>query len=110
MSSYHHRAVKRFHLDGIIHDDSALVRLREEYGRLIDTEMRMSGYVPRLDIPEDFTIEYNTTKQYFEFELSIYGIYVGKKKSQWIYGIDGTVVLHILQNKSNEYSQEQASP
>ena len=109
MSNYHHKALKRFNLDGIIHDDSAIVRLREEYARLINTEMKLSGYVPRLDIAEDFTIEYNTEKQYFEFTLSIYGVYVGKRKSEWILGIDIAKPIYIQQNKLKEYSQEQAS-
>jgi hypothetical protein len=49
--------------------------------------MRITGYVPRLDIQPDFTLDYNQEKQYFEFELSLYGIYLGKKQAQWI---DGT--------------------
>lgn len=109
MLSIHHKPIKRFGLKGNILDDSAIIRLREEYSKLLSVEMRLGGYVPRLDIPEDFTIEYNQEKQYFEFELTIYGIYVGKKKSTWILGIDGTSVIHTAKSKSSEFSQEQAS-
>ena len=105
----HHKPIKRFFLDGIIYDDSAIVRLRDEYSRLLTTEMKLSGYVPRLDIVQDFTIEYNYSKQYFEFKLSIYGVYVGKKKSEWILGIDGTKAMYTHQNKSKEFLREQAS-
>lgn len=109
MLSIHHKPIKRFNLKGNIHDDAAIMRLREEYSRLLSVEMKISGYVPRLDIAEDFTIEYNHEKQYFEFELTTYGVYVGKKKSEWIQGIDGTAVIHTAKNKSSELSQEQAS-
>jgi len=71
--------------------------------------MRMSGYVPRLDIDLDFTTSYNEKARYFQFEISVYGIYVGKRKSEWILGIDGSKVIHTHQIKSNEFSQVQAS-
>lgn len=108
MSSYHHRPIKKFQVDGLIHDDSAITRLRQEYDRLLTSEMRFAGYVPRLDIMQDFTIQYNHDKQYFEFILSMYGVFVGKKKSEWIIGLDGTTAIYTHQNKSIEYSREQA--
>jgi hypothetical protein len=108
MLTYHHRPIKKFQIDGNIHDDSAIARLRDEYDRLLLSEMRLSGYVPRLDIMQDFTIEYNYEKQYFEFTVSMYGVFVGKKKSEWISGIDGTKAIYTQQNKSAEFLREQA--
>jgi hypothetical protein len=108
MDNLHHKPIRRFHLDGNIHDDSAIARLRFEYQQLLITEMKLSGYVPRIDINPDFTLNYNQQKQYFEFELSIYGVYVGKKKSEWITGIDETKAIYTAQNKSKEFSREQA--
>jgi len=107
MISYHHRAIKRFSLDGNIHDDSAIARLKIEYLNLLATEMKLSGYVPRIDINPDFTIRYNEQHKYFEFELSIYGVYVGKKKSEWISGVDETRPIFTPQNKLKEFSKEQ---
>jgi hypothetical protein len=108
MDNFHHKPIKRFSLDGNIHDDAALMRLRIEYTKLIITEMKLSGYVPRIDINPDFTIRYNEQKQYFEFKLSIYGVYVGKKKSEWIVGIDEAKAIYIPQSKSKESLREQA--
>jgi hypothetical protein len=105
MESFHHRVIKKFNIDGIIHDDSALSRLKREYENLLVSEMRLSGYVPRIDINSDFTLEYNYTKQYFEFTLTMYGIYVGKKKSEWIIAVDETKPIYTQKNKSSEYSQ-----
>lgn len=109
MESYHHRAIKRFGLDGIIHDESAIGRLKTEYIRLIKTEMRLAGYAIRLDIDPDFTISYNEEKEYFEFILSIHGVYVGKKKSEWISGVDGTKAIPTQKNRSKESLQDQGS-
>ena len=108
MVKMHHKPIKKFNLDGKIHSDSLIGKLRVEYVRLLKTEMKLLGYVPRLDIDEDFTISYNEKKQYFEFELSIYGIFVGKRQSEWIMGIDGTLVVPTLNNKSVESLREVA--
>jgi len=107
MANYHHKSIKKFNLNGVIHDESGIGRLREEYTRLLFSEMRLSGYVPRLDIDIDFTIDYNEIKQYFEFEISIYGIFTGRKQSEWISGIDGTKAIPTQKNKSKEFSQVQ---
>ncbi len=104
--SYHHKSIKRFCLDGIIYDDSMIGRLKEEYIRLLISEMRLSGYVPRIDLDPDFTIRYNEIKNFFEFELSIHAVYAGKRKSEWIAGIDGTNPILIPQNKSSESLQD----
>jgi hypothetical protein len=108
MENIHHRPIKKFGIDGIISDESSIVRLRSEYSKLLDSEMRLSGYVPRLDINQDFTIQYNIEKEYFEFKLSAYAIYVGKKKSKWISGIDETRVVYTQKSKSNEFLREVA--
>ena len=108
MENLHHKPIKHFYLDGIIQDDSALVRLKQEYIRLLKLEMKLSGYAPRLDIDPDFTIRYNHKKQYYEFEITMYGTYVGKNKAQWTTGIDGTTVISTQKNKFREYSQDQA--
>ena len=92
-------------MDGHILDDSAFWRLKDQYINLLTTKMRMSGYVPRLDIQPDFTLDYNQEKQYFEFELSLYGIYLGKKQSQWIDGVEGTFIVYTQMNRSNVSSQ-----
>jgi hypothetical protein len=109
MANLHHKPIKRFFLDGNISDEATIGRLKIEYIRLLVSEMRLSGYVPRIDIDPDFTIEYNEKKESFTFNLSIYGIHVGKKQSEWIQGIDGTTALPTQQSKSNEFLQEQES-
>jgi len=105
----HHKPIKTFTLDGIIKDDSAIGRLRQEVAKLKIEEMREEGYVPRLDIDPNFTIKYNETKEYFEFTLTVYGTYLGKKKSQCIQGIDGTALVPIRKNKLKELSLGQES-
>ena len=109
MANLHHKPIKMFGIDGIIHDESIIARLKVEYIRLLLLEMRLSGYVPRIDIDPDFTISYNETKEYFEFKLSIHGTYIGKRKNECILGIDGTKVIYTQQSKSSESLQGQES-
>jgi hypothetical protein len=108
METFQHKPIKRFALDGVINDDAAIYRLQQEYIRLLVSEMRLSGYSPRIDIDPQFTLSYNQNKNYFEFTLSVYGIYIGRKKSEWILGIDGTKPVYTQQIKSKEYSQDLA--
>ena len=108
MENLHHRPIKKFGLDGAIVDESSIPRLRQQYIHLITVEMKSLGYVPRLDISPDFTIDYNHIKECFYFILSMYGTYVGKRQSKWITGIDGTTV-YTRENKSNESLQDRES-
>jgi hypothetical protein len=106
METLHHKPIKRFSLEGNILDEALTPRLKTEYIKLLLLEMRFSGYVPRIDIDPDFTIEYNNRIEIFTFKLSLHGVYVGKKKSEWIIGIDGTQVISIAQNKLSGFLQE----
>jgi hypothetical protein len=106
MDTFHHKPIKKFSLGGVILDEAMLFRLRSEYEKLILSEMRIAGYAQRIDISPDFTVSFNKDKKHFEFELSIYGIYVGKKKIKWIAAIDETKIIYIPQNKSSVFSQE----
>jgi hypothetical protein len=108
-SNIHHKPIKKFGMDGIIVDDASIGRLRIECSKLVTEEMKVMGYVPRLDIDPDFTIRYNHIKEYFEFTLSVYGSYIGRKRAQWTIGIDGTEVIAIQPSKSKESSQGQES-
>ena len=110
MSLYHHKPIRKFDLDGQIFDDAAMPRLKAEYIRLVVTQMRSLGYSPRFDIEPDFTIYYKEDKEIFNFKLSVYGIYVGKRKSEWIIGLDGATPIYTQKNKSNESLQEQVLP
>lgn len=107
MDNFHHKVIKRFTLNGVIHDDSYIQRLRGEYIRLLISEMRLTGYVPKFDIDPDFTIDYNEKNKTFNFQITIYGVHVGKRKSEWIQGIYGTKAIYIPKSKSKEYSQDQ---
>lgn len=109
MATFHHKPIRKFNLNGVISDEAVIWRLKDEYVRLLVSEMRLAGYVPRLDIVPDFTVDYNEKKQFFEFELTLYGIYIGRKQSEWILGVDEHKAIHIQKNKSSESSQVQES-
>jgi hypothetical protein len=103
--SYSHKRIRRFSLQGEIFDDSHILRLKDQYIFMLISGMRNKGYVPRYDIDTDFTISYNGKT--FEFELSVYGVYIGKDKAKCVLGIDknNPIVSNIIQKiKSEEAS------
>jgi hypothetical protein len=75
-----HKNLKRFYLEGEIYDDSKIISLKEQYLILLNDIMKTKGYIPRYDIDNDFTLEYNGKT--FEFKLSVYGVFVGKKRAK----------------------------
>ena len=103
--SFMHKRIKRFYLDGMIYDDSAIPRLREAYINLLKTSMRLEGYAPRLDIDPDFSIEY--TGSSYNFILSVYGSFIGKKNASCIEGLDKNRAIYTAQSKLEESSQAQ---
>lgn len=103
--NYHHKRIKKFGLTGIIHDEAKIARLKDQYIFMIVTSMKSQGYVPRFDIDPDFTLTY--TGKVFEFELSIYGVFVGRKKAECIEGLDkARPIIITQQNKSEEFSDQ----
>ena len=87
VSMYHHKSLKRFHLEGTIADDSLIYRIKQECLSLLVEKMRGQGYAVRIDIDPDFTIEYD--EGVWKFEVSVYGVYVGRKRALCIDYLDG---------------------
>ena len=108
MIKIHHKPIKKFSLNVLINDEASMPRLKTEYIKLIVSQMKIKGFVPRFDIEPDFTIDYNEKKHYFEFELSIYGIYIGRKQTECIMGIDGNRVIYTPPNRLSESLTAQA--
>lgn len=98
-----HKNIRRFHLDGEIYDESTIIRLKEQYILMLQTMMKSKGYLIRYDIDPDFTIMYNGKT--FDFKLSIYGVFVGKKKAQWFDGIDKN---NLIKNSTQKSRSEES--
>jgi len=98
-----HKNIKRFQMDGEIYDEAAIPRIKEQYIDLLKFMMQHKGYVIRYDIDPDFSVEY--TGKGFIFLLSVYGVFVGKRKAQCLSGIDKNkaISLPTQKNKSSEY-------
>jgi hypothetical protein len=103
-----HRPIRRFEETGTISDDKYFARLRLEYIDLVVLKMRYDGYVPRFDIDPDWSLSYNGES--YDFKLSVYGVYVGRKKAQCIQGkVGNSPVMFTQQTKLSEPSSVQAS-
>ena len=83
-----HKEPKRFHMESEISDDSLFIRQRELQERLLLDDMRERGYVPVLDWGPFWSTKLNAKGRY-DTVLSMFGIYVGKRKACQIMGVDG---------------------
>lgn len=88
------RRIKSFHIEGELADDSFILGHREKMEKLLDMQMRDSGYVPHLDLDTEYYLEYDSLKETYLFALLAHSIYVGKKKAQEIVGISGTKYIY----------------
>jgi hypothetical protein len=83
------KKLKSFGMQGQIADDASIPRLRKHYENLIETDMRIQGYVPILDLDIQFSLDYDEPTDTYAFEIVVYGVYVGKKKSYLYEGFSG---------------------
>ncbi len=87
------KKLNSFGMQGDIHDDAAIPRLRKEYERLIVSNMRDQGYVPILDLDTQFHLVYSQELDTYQFDIILYGIYVGKKKAHLYEGFSGQSLI-----------------
>ena len=85
-----HKKIERFGFDGVIGDDTDFIRLRSQYEALIVDQMRSDGYVPVLDLGPMWSTRWDKKSESYAFDLTVYGVYVGKKKACNIEGMDGS--------------------
>lgn len=76
------RKIHNFTITGTIGDDAHFIRARENYERIMIQQMREKGYVPVLDMNPQFMVNYVEHKNQYGFMLTMFGVYVGKSKSQ----------------------------
>lgn len=81
-----HKNIKRFFMEGSIGDEAHIPRLKDEYISVLKVLMEKDGYSVRFDIDPDFTVLYNGNS--FDFKLSVYGVYVGKRQAKCLAGVD----------------------
>ena len=98
-----HKPIKRFGLDGKVMSSTAFSRVQSMYMKILEEQMREQGYVPRLELGMEWTTV--RTKEHYEFEISLYGSYVGKASAWSIEGIDQGKPVSIHPNKSNMSSK-----
>jgi len=87
------RKIHDFWFNGIIKDDSKFQSSRENYERLLVQQMRDKGYVPVLDMMPQFNVKYNEEKNHYNFNLVMYGIYLGKSKAKLYIGFSGQSLI-----------------
>lgn len=87
------KKLKSFGMQGQIADDASIPRLRKHYENIIETDMRTQGYVPILDLDIQFSLEYDEPTNTYNFEIIVYGVYVGKKKAHSYIGFSGQSLI-----------------
>lgn len=76
--------IKLFSIDGEVKSPKYFATTRYNIERYLDAEMKDGGYLPVYDLGSGFFLEYDHEQDKYNFLITMYGIYVGKKEaSKW---------------------------
>jgi hypothetical protein len=88
-----HKNIRRFTIDGVLKKDSDIPRIRAQYESLLVHDLRANGYIPVLDLDTQWATEYDIDGDTWKFTLSVYGIYLGKKRAYKWEGFSGNKLI-----------------
>lgn len=80
-----HEEIKKNYLDGVIADSENIVEHKERLVQFLESQMRVSGHVPLLDIEPQYTQQWNGSG--YDFGLTVYSVYVGTEKADRLSGV-----------------------
>ena len=86
-----HDEIRRFNLTGLVTSER-FISARENLIKDVEDSMRDEGFVPVLDLKPQFTRNYDPKTESFEFEVSVYGTYVGDESWHVSGMTNGTLV------------------
>lgn len=81
------KRIRDFILEGEAVDGEAILRIRKELEERLVEDMRGKGYVPIIDLLPQLYWDYNKENEKFDFQIVIFGSYVGKTNSSKILGL-----------------------
>jgi len=95
-------------MDGVVGDDSAIPRLRNQFEHMLVSDMREIGYVPVLGLGPYWSTSYIEGKDQYDFVLSVYGVFLGKKEACKVEGltVDGQTIQRTAPIKLQQPSIE----
>ena len=81
------RPIKPFTCDGEFIDDSHAIYAKTTATNTLNNMMRDKGYLKVLDLDPIWFIRYDENTNKWYFEMTAYGVYVGKRKSWEFEGV-----------------------
>lgn len=82
------RPIKPYKIDGTFKSDSDMERMRDKFNGEVEELMREDGHVPVLDMGVKWIVEWNKEKDSYDFAITKWGVYVGKRKARELSGWD----------------------
>jgi hypothetical protein len=93
------RKIHPLTIDGEFLDDSKMSETRAKYESVLLEQARENGYVPVLDLDTSWSPTYYSDEDRWFFSLTLYVIYVGKKKSYEYEGFTNNCLIPIQSSK-----------
>jgi hypothetical protein len=89
-----HEEIRRFGHSGIVAEGTNVVEFKNSQVRFVEGLMRDEGFVPALDIEAQYTQQYDAEQNHFTYQVSVYGIYVGREQAWRAAGVmNGRMIM-----------------
>jgi hypothetical protein len=88
-----HENIKKFSLKGEMGDGN-FAELQARHIDFVERQMRDEGFVPCVDNEPQFTRHYRPSTETWDFELTVYGVEVGRHKAWSISGVANGKMIH----------------
>lgn len=93
------RRIHQISIDGEFLSDAHMSKTRKQYEKLLLDEARDNGYVPVLDLDTNWSPAYDSPEDRWYFSLTMYIMYVGKKKAYEYEGFTNNCLIPIQSAK-----------
>ena len=88
MRYINHKKIKAFTQDLTVKSSALIEKQRTELVRHMQNDMREAGYIPALDIGENYTSDRDYNTGAIKVTVTVYGVFVGKEKAWRLEGIE----------------------
>src|SRR5688572_23694550 len=99
-----HDEIIRFSIEGTL-PDANIVQTKERMVEFLVGAIKDNGCTPVLELEPHFTLDYKPETEVFEFELSMYGVWVGTEEAWQTSGMtNGTMIMNYTQKPKSKES------
>ena len=77
-----HEPIVGFSEEGTLKDDSKIIETQQVMSKILADRLYSTGYLPVIDVDVQWTTHRNEEEDWYEFKITMYGVFVGSERSK----------------------------